>query len=55
MTAWIRCRVAAETGRLPLNTYDTVLRDTPARRAISPMFIPLPATVVESVHLVGRP
>src|SRR4051812_28665602 len=38
MTSWIRRRVASRSGRLPLSAYDTVLRDTPARRAISPMF-----------------
>ncbi|GAA4613017.1 hypothetical protein GCM10023195_56150 [Actinoallomurus liliacearum] len=41
MTAWMRCRVASDTARLPLSAYDTVLRDTPERRAISPMFIEL--------------
>ena len=50
MTAWMRCRVSAETGRLPLSAYDTVLRATPERRAISPMFIALRARVVESVN-----
>jgi hypothetical protein len=39
MTAWIRCLVSVLTDRRPLNAYDTVLRDTPARRAISPMFM----------------
>src|SRR3954464_8803383 len=38
MTSWIRRRVASDRVRLPLSAYDTVLRDTPARRAISPMF-----------------
>src|SRR3954453_15551280 len=37
----MRCRVASETARLPLSAYDTVLGDTPERRAISPMFIEL--------------
>ncbi|GAA0339195.1 hypothetical protein GCM10010151_31070 [Actinoallomurus spadix] len=41
MTAWMRCRVASDTERLPLSAYDTVLRETPDRRAISPMFIEL--------------
>jgi hypothetical protein len=35
----MRRRVASATERLPLSAYDTVLRDTPERRAISPMFI----------------
>jgi hypothetical protein len=39
MTCWMRRRVDSETARLPLSAYDTVLRDTPERRAISPMFI----------------
>jgi hypothetical protein len=39
MTAWIRRRVSGPIARLPLIAYETVLRDTPARRAISPMFI----------------
>jgi hypothetical protein len=38
MTRWIFCRVSSDTGRLPLSAYETVLRETPARRAISPMF-----------------
>ncbi|GLY92602.1 hypothetical protein Airi02_105300 [Actinoallomurus iriomotensis] len=41
MTDWMRCLVASDTDRLPLRAYDTVLRDTPDRRAISPMFIKL--------------
>src|SRR3954452_21751783 len=44
MTATMRRRVSSDTVRLPLRTYDTVLRDTPARRAISPMFMTLPRT-----------
>src|SRR5687768_5602753 len=44
MTSLIRRTVAAETGRLPLNAYDTVLRDTPTRLAISPMFMPVPVS-----------
>jgi hypothetical protein len=42
ITSWIRLRVLLATGRLPLSAYDTVLRDTPARRAISPMLMQLP-------------
>ncbi|WP_234312041.1 hypothetical protein [Streptomyces griseus] len=38
MTRWIFSRVSSDTGRLPLRAYDTVLRETPARLAISPMF-----------------
>src|ERR1044071_7596087 len=36
----MRCLVAALTGRRPVSAYETVLRATPARRAISPMSIP---------------
>ncbi len=39
MTSLIRWAVAVDTGRFPLSAYDTVLRDTPARLAISPMFM----------------
>jgi hypothetical protein len=38
MTSLIRRAVAVDTGRLPDSAYDTVLRETPARLAISPMF-----------------
>src|SRR3954452_10623758 len=38
MTSWIRRRVASDRVRLPLRAYHTLLRDTAARRAISPMF-----------------
>jgi hypothetical protein len=44
MTSWILRRVSSETGRLPLRAYDTVLRETPARRAISPMFTATPCS-----------
>src|SRR5579859_7688150 len=42
MTCWTRARVCSETFRLPLRAYETVLRDTPARLAISSMFNPAP-------------
>jgi hypothetical protein len=53
MTSWIRRRVAYDTVRLPLSAYDTVLRDTPARRATSPMFIHAPVRT-DSRKLRGR-
>jgi hypothetical protein len=49
MTCWMRRFVVSETGRLPLSAYETVLRDTPARLAISPMFIVLLATDVATM------
>jgi hypothetical protein len=33
----MRARIASEMDRLPLSAYETVLRATPTRRAISPM------------------
>ncbi|EGJ72888.1 hypothetical protein STTU_0099 [Streptomyces sp. Tu6071] len=33
-----RSLIASDTCRFPLSTYETVLRETPALRAISPMF-----------------
>src|SRR5688572_28701913 len=42
MTLSIRRRVASDTARLPLRAYETVLRETPARRAISPMSMHTP-------------
>jgi hypothetical protein len=42
MTTWILRRVSSDTGRFPLSAYDTVLRETPALRAISPMFTVAP-------------
>src|SRR6266700_4478007 len=67
MTSWMRRRVDSETARLPDSAYDTVLRDTPERRAISPMFIELPrggparprtcrstAATVEPIRLMQR-
>ncbi|GAB2909804.1 hypothetical protein GCM10027075_06710 [Streptomyces heilongjiangensis] len=44
MTRWIFSRVSSDTGRLPLSAYDTVLRATPARLAISPMFTAAPSS-----------
>jgi hypothetical protein len=58
MTAWMRRRVSSDTVRLPLNAYDTVLRDTPARRAISPMFIvilSLSSCRIDSLHSTATP
>ena len=37
MAAWMRSCVSPEIGRFPERAYDTVLRDTPATRATSPM------------------
>jgi hypothetical protein len=51
MTPWILARVSWETGRFPLSAYDTVLRETPARLAISPMFTGAPCRVIEPVRL----
>ena len=50
IAASIRSRVSLEIERLPDRAYDTVLRDTPASRATSPMV----ATMLLSTFLVNR-
>ena len=44
-----RRRVSGEIGRAPLSTYDTVLRDTPARRATSAMVTAIPLLLPASL------
>ncbi|GAB3975611.1 hypothetical protein GCM10029978_060190 [Actinoallomurus acanthiterrae] len=50
MTDWMRRRVSSDTGRLPLRAYETVLRDTPDRLAISPMFTGAPHLIHPTRH-----
>jgi hypothetical protein len=42
--------VSGEIGREPLSTYDTVLRDTPARRATSTMVTAIPPLLPASLN-----
>ncbi len=58
MASSMRSRVSREMDRLPDSAYDTVLRETPASRATSPMVaivllvrvVPVSTTTVEPIR-----